>query len=419
LTSDPEPEAGADERLTEAWRWVCFNQFHDTLGGSSIPSAYGPVHDQLGSAKTIADETMQFAFRRQLAGLPADPRQRIALLNASDAPFDGWLSLAPWTEARWEPSWGLVDEAGAAGRYQLMQQEALTRYGPRVVIRTTIEPGALQSLFIDRQPTGSPPDPAPSDRARATPDGMLVAGPVSVAFASEPALKLGALELAPELILYEDTSDTWSHGLTRYEGAEADAARWDAAEIVDTGPLLAAALQPGRIGDSDVAAEWRVHAGGAAAELLLSVDWRARHKILKLVLRLPEAIAARTDGVLGGAISRHGEKRERPLRDFTLVHLASGGAFGVVCPDVFAIDADEKGLRLTLLRSPFMAHHEQIDANQISRRTLADQGPHRFRFQFLAGEDLTIEALERRALMLQRPPLVSDWTNGMTSRSPW
>ena len=38
VKGDPKPEPRAAERLKEAWRWVCFSHFHDTYGGTCIPS---------------------------------------------------------------------------------------------------------------------------------------------------------------------------------------------------------------------------------------------------------------------------------------------------------------------------------------------------------------------------------------------
>ncbi len=90
--SDPGAD-GAQERINEGWRQVCFNHFHDTLGGTCIPSAYPQIEDQLGSAKATADEIIQFGFRRRAAGLPDDARQRLVLLNASDSPFRGYVTL--------------------------------------------------------------------------------------------------------------------------------------------------------------------------------------------------------------------------------------------------------------------------------------------------------------------------------------
>src|SRR3954467_10816480 len=46
----PYPAAGLDE----AWKLTLFNQFHDTLGGTSIASAYDDARGQLGHAASAA-----------------------------------------------------------------------------------------------------------------------------------------------------------------------------------------------------------------------------------------------------------------------------------------------------------------------------------------------------------------------------
>lgn len=44
----------ATEKFAEAWRDVCFNQFHDILCGCSIMEAYDDVRDSMGGAMTVA-----------------------------------------------------------------------------------------------------------------------------------------------------------------------------------------------------------------------------------------------------------------------------------------------------------------------------------------------------------------------------
>src|SRR3546814_18222272 len=107
-------------RLYEAWRNVCFNHFHDTLGGACIPSADPQLEDQVGRAKAIADEILQYSFPRRVVTLPDDTLQRVALLNDSDVPFDGSVTLTPWTEQMWEQLWLIIGAEGISRRYPLI-----------------------------------------------------------------------------------------------------------------------------------------------------------------------------------------------------------------------------------------------------------------------------------------------------------
>lgn len=138
-----------------------------------------------------------------------------------------------------------------------------------------------------------------------------------------------------------------------------------------------------------LAAEWRVYADETWVELILDVHWAARFKVLKLVLPASEE-AARLDGTPGMALTRANDGKERPLQGYTCL-----GRLGVVCPEVFAMDATPAQARFTLLRSPFMAHHKP--QGFFPAAITADQGSHRFRFRFFLKTP-AMEALADHAL---------------------
>jgi alpha-mannosidase len=415
LLAQAELADGDAAKLTAAWEAVCFNQFHDTLGGTCIPSAYPALEDQLGGARAAADEVVQTTLRKHLAQLPGDERQRLALWNLSDRNWRGTVALAPWTEAKWEDTWRIVDADGTNVPYQLMQAEAATRFPPQVLLPVDIASGKLASLFIERHAQTEMPTVAFSSDLLADEQG-LASPHARIVFEPETTLHWSDdFAIAPRLELNDDSTDTWAHGVGRIGMTVTARAKWDEARIVDRGPLMVSAVQHGTIGDSLLFAEWRLYAGDPAVELLLNIDWRARLHALKLVLPLPQNLKSHTDGIPGRALVRAPEPRERPVRDFSLLHLEDGRDFGIVCPDVFALEADAQAVSLTLLRSPFMAHHDPAKAEDTPRATLADQGLHAFRFRFIPGP--TVEILEDRAMAWNRPLVTADWTRGMQARS--
>lgn len=414
--ADPALDVNVAARFDEAWRHICFNHFHDTLGGACVPSAYPQLENQLGAAQAFADEVMQFGFRRRLLQLDDDERQRVVLCNASDRPFEGYLTLAPWTEQMWEPHWRVLESDGRVIPHQIIEQEALARHLPRVVLRTELQPGELRALLIDRTP--DPSESAPAGLHPATlGEARVESGAVSVDVDSEPRVNLPGYTLRPKLHLIEDRTGTWAHGVSRFDEHALAQTSWSRVEPIHSGPLLSSIVQHGSIERSDVIADWRVYAGEPMVELGLRINWHATHRLLKLVLPFEEDILERWDGIMGGWIERGRTLHERPMRDFCLVRLRSGMQVGIVCPDVFALDASAQAVRLTLLRSPFMAHHHPSHPATPPHAVPVDQGIHQFRFEFFAAPELAPQMLERRALMLHRPPLVSDYTRGMTSRS--
>jgi alpha-mannosidase len=223
----------------------------------------------------------------------------------------------------------------------------------------------------------------------------------------------GCLDM-PRLELIEDRSDTWSHGVSRYPEGPGVSAQWNKAWTAEQGPLMAAAFQTGKIGDSTLLAEWRAYADESFVELRLRIHWRETSKLLKFTLPLPEEIPERRDGIPGASLLRPNDQTERPLRDWTLCATSKDASLGVVAPDVYALDGTPARLRFTLLRSPVMTHHDPY-GDFTARARLADQGEHEFRFRFFYG-NVTGEQLERQALMLHRPLLSAELTRGMPQR---
>lgn len=413
------------EAVANAWRDVCFHHFHDTLGGTCIPSAYAQVEAQLGRAMAIADEQLQLAFRQQVVMLEESALSRFVVCNASDRPFAGYLLQDVWPDlSRWPVACKLLDASGNVIPHQLLQAEAAVpdRLMTRLAWRMALAPGETQVVRV--QPLITRPRPRrPQVHYRRSQGHQLwvqtSAGHFGISLGASGGLQLADnLFEIPYLELIDDPTDTWSHDIDRYPEGPSLAAHWDNPLIADQGPLLGALLQRGRIGQSLTFAEWRVYGGESFVELLLRIDWRETHKILKLTWPASTGpLLTRVDGIPGGFLRRDMDGAERPLRDLTLLQPSETPQdtilVGMVCPDVFALDATPQRVRLTLLRSPLMAHHHPHPANQSPRALFADRGEHLFRFRFFAGSTLTPELLENHAWMLMRPPLVAETTAGM------
>ena len=401
------------ERLEEAWQQVAFNQFHDTLGGTSIPSAYVQQYDQLGAAATVADDMLHTALRRKMLKLPDDPLQRIVLFNPSDAPFDGYTEHEPYLRTPWQANIRLLDEAGNAVPYQRVQEESVNGWLVRLLFPLQLDAGALRVIRID--PHGTMPAAAPSP-VEVSAEGMHNERGIALRLAGEGALLFPALQLPlPRLDLLDDRTDNWSHSVDRYPEGPVTSPGWSAPCALDDGPLLAALLQTGRVGDSTLRAEWRLFADAPFIELRLTINWRERNKLLKMTLPLPASVPERLDGIPGAHLTRANSGVERPLRDwtrFTLGDKVPELHYGVVCPEVYALDATARRARLTLLRSPLLTQHEP-NLGMAPRGTVADQGEHHFLFRFFCGADVTPELLDRHSLMLHRPLLAADLTRGM------
>ena len=424
LFLDAEPEScppDAPAQLTEAWKRICFHHFHDTLGGSCLPSAYAYPLAQMGYAQDVAETLLQEGLRRRLNALPDDPLQRIVLYNASDTAYDGPAEFMPWLDGQeWDPDWRLIDEDGAAVPHQIIAPEALIGTMVTLLFPITVAPRSLRVLRI--APVGGPTKP----------DAPAVAGAETLSVSDRVSVSLSSLAFAsgltlatPALMLYDDPSDTWSHELDRYAEEPVASARWENRALVDRGPLMVSWIRRGTIGSSRVEAEWRVYSGSGVVELRLSVHWQERHKLLKLVQPLPASLSSgslssapprRIDGIPGGWLTRPLDGRELPLQGGVIIEGKSASeTFGIVAPDVYALDATAERLRFTLLRSSLMAHHAPY-AGPAPRPVFSDQGEHSFVFRYLAGPSVSPASMDAQATQLQRPLLIADLTRGMPHR---
>lgn len=403
---------GERERLAEAWRAVLAHQFHDTLGGSSIAEAYDFVDAQLGGAAAVAEEITAYAVRRRMAELPPDPFPRLVLANPGEHDFAGWAAGTVYVEgAAWcRKPWRLVDDAGREIPFQEIPSTAGNAKDwlwdvRRLLVNTAIPANGLGIFRLD---LSRPPAPIVS-RLRIAEDSIANGKGIEVSLSARgPVVRRNGEALAPiALHLIDDPSDTWSHDIDRYAEGPLEEAVWTAPRLQDKGPLMASFLQAGAIGKSRIAAEWRIYQDEPWVELILDIYWAERLKILKLVVPAG-GMAERVDGTPGMPLVRANDGKERPLQDYS-----SLGSLGVVCPDVFALDATPARARFTLLRSSFMAHHKPQGG--FPGAVVADQGAHRFRFRFVAGAPAA-EALAAQAIALLRPPLAAELTYGMRAR---
>jgi alpha-mannosidase len=403
LRSDRELARATAPQMESAWKRTCFHHFHDTMGGTCIPSAYPYVFDQLGEACSTGEEIIQTALRRHVAKLPANEEQRLVLANDSGVPWHDWVEHEPWLEKmKDEGEWAVRDERGRVVPHQRTTREAqVTHPNPRLLFRLAIQPGERRVLRISQKsPTMTP--------WKAKPRWKITAGHLVGA---------GKRWRLPVLRLIEDKTDTWSHGIHSFEGPVKAEARWQKPVLIETGPLLEAWWIEGKIGESLLAAEWRCYADSPFFELRLRVAWREKHRLLRLEWKPGPLAATREDGVPGAGLRRANDGRERPVRDRTLLKLSGGNSAGAVFPGVFSLSATREALRLTLLRSSQLAQHDPPVKERFHRERWSDQGEQDFVFRFYPRV-ATAAQLDCDALALQRPPAIATLTRGMPETMP-
>ncbi len=404
-------DRGPEDRdaLEGAWESLLFNQFHDTYGGTAIPSAYDDALAQLGGARDAAERITYKALFRHATSLPREALQRIVAVNASDVPFDGFIQWEPWLGG-----WGgfrgsLVDADGRPVPFQLVHSPSLANMPGVLLWHARMKPAEIQSWFIDRAPSAAAIDTDLRAEGGAVRSSRWQVSPgdhgelLRLSGGSTGGVGIG-------LTVQEDRSDTWSHAIDRYAGPLKGTFKPERSWIEETGPVRTTLAIEASFSRSAATVRARLYRGDPRLELDIDVDWRERLSVLKLVLPMPMQ-AQRLDGIPGGGALRAQDGRESPVIDWTVVTLAGGDRLGIALPDCSALAGSADALRLTLLRSPAYSWHDpaQLPTNRSFR--WIDQGEHSFRFVLLPGADpATVNAA---ALARHRPPVCIDWTRGM------
>ncbi len=131
--------------------------------------------------------------------------------------------------------------------------------------------------------------------------------------------------------------------------------------------------------------------------------------MLWLRLQAPDTIYERTDLVSGGFLDRPIDGAEFPLNGGLIVRSKSART-AIIAPEIFSGSVDSHNVNLTLLRSPYIAHHEPCPSEICPDQPVADQGNHEFDLLICpaCGDEMDqIEQLTREMMM---PPITWDLT---------
>ncbi|MEB3323088.1 MAG: glycoside hydrolase family 38 C-terminal domain-containing protein [Synechococcaceae cyanobacterium] len=343
------------------WRPLLFQQFHDILPGTSIPE----VFEQAGPVWRAARRQAARLRERALGGgreHPAARRWRVAQLQP--------LPAAPRTVRLPEGIWRR-EPAAEVGR---LPAQPAPGGGTWVQL-----PGidGVGALTLRRLPPGAPGDPPaaaiahPVRLERAEDLGpehwRLGNGLLTAAIGPRGVEQLwdgeGRTTLAAPLAWrrWQDRGEYWDawdlatayrdHPLPwRWQGGPA----W-----VERGPLCTRFLQRGRCGASRIRLDGCLRAGAPWLELVLRVDWRQRHELLRLEIPLAERAHRWAADMPGGVLERPAlprtpreqERWEVPVVSW-LASVGERGGLAVLLDGPQGVSAGAGDLGVSLLRGP-------------------------------------------------------------------
>ncbi len=368
--------------LTEAWKKVLFNQFHDLAAGSGIAVIYQDAQNDYNQVRWIAGEATQAALTEIDRHVNTDV--------SSGVPVVVWNSLGwPRTdlvEATVQMPRGNVNEPGVLdvdGKVlpaQLLSRDETTYH---LLIQAKDVPSLgykvlgvvpeTRHIASDLQATGLTME---NSLLRIQVDSTT--GCISSLYEKETHFEsIASGECGNQLQLFVDKPqeyDAWNidPGTLDHFTPIAQA---DSVQLVETGPLRSTIRVTRHWGDSKFTQQIVMYAGMPRVDIVNDVDWHETHMLLKAAFPLAASSNMATYEIPYGTIERPTTRKnsvEEAKFEVPAIRWADLGdgkhGFSLINDSKYGYDAQGNVLRITLLRSP-----TDPDPN-------ADRGPQHFAY---------------------------------------
>lgn len=395
-------------RLGEAWEQVLFNQFHDTLAGSSIEKAYYDARNQLGEAVAVASRCennalQAIAFRIHIPQNPDtlpvvvfNPHswQVTAPVELENGMFRNGLSLEELVvedcDGRILPHQQIDPACRVPGRKRITFIATVPPLGYALFTlkkgekqATVLEPDTfcMENEFLrvcfDRE-TGNVASVWDKEQNR-----EILAGPASA-------------------VVIEDDTDTWGHTLKKLK-RQAGEFRLTFAKVLDSGPVRTCLRVTAVFGKSTLVQTYSLYAEARQLAVQASVNWQEHSRALKLYFPVAAQGGEAGCEIPFGWMKKEQNGFEEPMQRWADISGENCG-LSILNDNKYSVDFENDTIGLTVLRSPVYAQHDPYVLREDEEYDYMDQGISRFGYTLLPhGGDWRKAGTVREAALLNQP----------------
>lgn len=404
-------------RFERAWKELLFNQFHDILGGCSIPEAYDDARDVHGAVLAAAADIENFALqqiswnidtigdRKTGSCIPEALAEEIGypvvVFNPNAYDVKGTVCIRTMRNHRYR---SVSDNDGNPIALQTVRDTKTnrTRKYARLFEAEVPAMGYRVYRIYDREPEVEVASPfevsersIANERLRASfgEDGELC---------SLYDLKEGRelLSAPSRLVLCNDKkNDTWAHG-ERFFKEEKPQKITAKISVTENGPVRATLRVVQTFGKSTLTRDYSLLPTSNRLEVKVKVDFHEKFRVLKLELPVNCEGGRAISKIPFGSIERPTDGSEQVCGDWIALDGGNGSGLGIATDSKHSFDADGNRLSITVLRSALYADHFG-GKNRDEFCEFMEQGIQRFAysiFPFVSCADA-----ERKSHELQNP----------------
>jgi alpha-mannosidase len=393
--------------LRQAWKLLLFNQFHDTLAGTSIEPAYDDARDQLGHASSVAALAFNRAIQslaRQIEIAQEEEMRPVVVFN----PHAWRLRADVEVEYTWLRDDGahVVDDEDEAVPMQLTRPlTTMSSARGRLVFPVDVPALGYRVYRVRRGAVDG--DPLRASRTTLENEHLLLEIDAGTGRIARLVLKATGADLAApdraHAVVIDDRSDTWGHGVRAYDMVAGEF-ECTSVRLLECGPVRAIVRVESRYGSSTLREDYVLAADAPYVDVRVALDWHEPLKLLKL--RYPTSVSTEraTFEVPYGHIERPAGGDEEPGQAWVDVS-AEGRGLAVINDAKYGYDVRRGDIGVSAVRSPVWAWHDPRELEQEGDFEYMDQGRQTFLVRFVphAG-DWREAGVVRLAAELNQPP---------------
>ena len=353
--------------LSEAWKLLLFNQFHDTLAGTSIAPAYDDARDQIGHACSLASNAFNAAVQSIARQIRVDYEYDVRPVVVFN-PHPWRLRTTVEIEYTWMRPQGahVVDDGGELVPMQMARPlTTMSGLRGRLVFPVDVPPLGYRVYRV---------------RPGAAETGLADVEPWEL--------------VETRAVVIDDRSDTWGHGVVAY-GDEAGEFERVSRQVVESGPVRSVVRVESRFGGSALREDYVFTAGLPYVDVRVALDWHEQLKLLKLRYASGSEATEATFEIPYGRLVRPADGAEQPGQSWVAVP-----GLAVINDAKYGYDVRAGEIGISAVRSPVWAWHAPRELRDDEQYEYMDQGRQDFVVRLACEE----AGVVRLAAELNQPP---------------
>jgi alpha-mannosidase len=359
--------------INKNWEKVLFNQFHDILPGSCSKNAELDADSQLGGVISECEDLIYDTLKIKSMNLPVKVKEgelRVYNSRPYDIKKPIHLEFSNISHERSE----IFDSNGNKITKQEVLPEVRTLFTKKWEIVDKIPANSFNSYSFDI-------------KVKKVDDDK------QITYFNENKNSCKLLEKPVSFVVLEDNSDTWSHGLQKYENIKGHFEKQ--ASSSGKGSISNKIYESYSFNNSSIDVIYSKYKELPGVYLDVNVNWAEYRSVLKMELDINTPKSWLTMQGAGGSIKRNANGIELPLHHWLWCPQDDNG-FALIQDGAFACDYSKGKLRINLVRSSLYGFHDPYVINNINPQLHTDQGVHNFKFLLLPNYDYKVNELNKQ-----------------------